>query len=163
MRWRLAEMGRQRQLAELPQLGSRHSVLHWSLAWTAHAEESGATIGRTMKERTRRRAPGGTLAPELAEGHLALAFFFQDRALDFAQTKVELERAIALAPGNAQRSHATEKVVCRGQFGNFNARSIRLRITARFQAMAAGNQMLSRKPQHRAMSYLGIGPRSTTA
>jgi len=40
------------------------------------------------------------LAPELAEGHLALAMFFQSR-LDFANAKAELERGITLAPGNA--------------------------------------------------------------
>jgi TolB-like protein/DNA-binding winged helix-turn-helix (wHTH) protein/Flp pilus assembly protein TadD len=42
-----------------------------------------------------------TLAPELAEGHLALAYFLQDGALDFARASVELQRAVALAPGNA--------------------------------------------------------------
>jgi len=41
------------------------------------------------------------LAPELAEGHLALSYFLRDGALDFAQAGVELERAVALAPGNA--------------------------------------------------------------
>ena len=41
------------------------------------------------------------LAPELAEGHLALSYFLQDGALDFAQAGAELERAVALAPGNA--------------------------------------------------------------
>jgi tetratricopeptide (TPR) repeat protein len=73
-----------------------------SLAWTAHAEETGATIGEDDERALADARQAGTLAPELAEGHLALAFIFQDRALDFAQTKVELERAIALAPGNAQ-------------------------------------------------------------
>jgi TolB-like protein/DNA-binding winged helix-turn-helix (wHTH) protein len=42
-----------------------------------------------------------TLAPELAEGHLALSFLF-DAALDFAQSSMEIERAVALAPGSAQ-------------------------------------------------------------
>jgi serine/threonine-protein kinase len=42
-----------------------------------------------------------TLAPELAEGHLALSYFLRDGALDFAQAGAELERAVALAPGNA--------------------------------------------------------------
>ena len=42
-----------------------------------------------------------TLAPGLADGHLALAYFFQDGALDLTQAGVELDRAVALAPGNA--------------------------------------------------------------
>ena len=42
-----------------------------------------------------------TLAPELAEGYLALHLFFQGRSLDFASAKAELERAVALAPGNS--------------------------------------------------------------
>ena len=42
-----------------------------------------------------------TLAPELAEGHLALAFF-QAGSFDFRQASDEFERALALAPGNAE-------------------------------------------------------------
>jgi TolB-like protein/DNA-binding winged helix-turn-helix (wHTH) protein/Flp pilus assembly protein TadD len=42
-----------------------------------------------------------TLAPELAEGHIALAFSFE-RSLDFAQATTEYNRALALAPGNAR-------------------------------------------------------------
>jgi serine/threonine-protein kinase len=42
------------------------------------------------------------LAPELAEAHLALAQFSQAGSLDFTQATEEYERAVALAPGNAQ-------------------------------------------------------------
>jgi len=42
-----------------------------------------------------------TLAPELAEGHLALASLSQ-RSLNFAQASTEFERALELAPGNAR-------------------------------------------------------------
>jgi TolB-like protein len=41
------------------------------------------------------------LAPELAEGHLALAVLFQD-TLDFKSSSGEFNRALALAPGNAR-------------------------------------------------------------
>jgi TolB-like protein/DNA-binding winged helix-turn-helix (wHTH) protein/Flp pilus assembly protein TadD len=41
------------------------------------------------------------LAPDLSEGHLALSSYLEDGALDFAQASAELERAVALAPGNA--------------------------------------------------------------
>jgi TolB-like protein/Flp pilus assembly protein TadD len=41
------------------------------------------------------------LAPELAEGHLALALLLTG-SLDFAQATTEFNRALALAPGNAR-------------------------------------------------------------
>ena len=41
------------------------------------------------------------MAPDLAEGHLALARFFDIGTLDFARAQQEYERAVALAPGNA--------------------------------------------------------------
>jgi TolB-like protein/Flp pilus assembly protein TadD len=41
------------------------------------------------------------LAPELAEGHLALALYFDD-SLDFARADEEYGRAMDLAPGNPQ-------------------------------------------------------------
>jgi len=42
------------------------------------------------------------IAPELADGHLALHLFFEARTLDFAQAGAELARAVELAPGAAQ-------------------------------------------------------------
>ena len=42
------------------------------------------------------------LSPELAEGHLALAFFFTRGSLDFARASEEYAKAVALAPGNAR-------------------------------------------------------------
>jgi TolB-like protein/tetratricopeptide (TPR) repeat protein len=49
------------------------------------------------------------LAPELADGHLALAFFFESGSLDFTQASEEYERALALAPGSVRvlRQYAT--------------------------------------------------------
>jgi TolB-like protein/Tfp pilus assembly protein PilF len=41
------------------------------------------------------------LAPDLAEGHLALGVFFEAGLLDFTQASAEYERALALGPGNA--------------------------------------------------------------
>ena len=41
------------------------------------------------------------LTPDLAEGHVALAFYFES-ALDFTRANEEYERALALAPGNAR-------------------------------------------------------------
>jgi TolB-like protein len=42
------------------------------------------------------------LAPELAEGHLALAFVFKEGLLDYTRANQEFERALVLAPGNAR-------------------------------------------------------------
>jgi TolB-like protein len=42
------------------------------------------------------------LAPKLAQGHLALANAVDAGSLDFRQANVEYQRALALAPGNAQ-------------------------------------------------------------
>jgi TolB-like protein/Tfp pilus assembly protein PilF len=42
-----------------------------------------------------------TLAPELAEGHVALGFYLANGALDLTQARDEFERARALAPGRA--------------------------------------------------------------
>ena len=42
-----------------------------------------------------------SLAPELAEGHLALAFVSEAGTLDFARASEEYNQAAALAPGNA--------------------------------------------------------------
>jgi len=42
------------------------------------------------------------LAPELAEGHLALASYFNRGALDFPHANEAYERAVMLAPGNAE-------------------------------------------------------------
>ena len=41
------------------------------------------------------------LTPDLAEGHVALAFYFES-ALDFTRANEEYERALTLAPGNAR-------------------------------------------------------------
>jgi TolB-like protein/DNA-binding winged helix-turn-helix (wHTH) protein/Flp pilus assembly protein TadD len=41
------------------------------------------------------------LAPDLAKGHLALGYFFEDGALDFTRASEGFQRALALAPGDA--------------------------------------------------------------
>jgi TolB-like protein/Tfp pilus assembly protein PilF len=45
------------------------------------------------------------LAPDLAEGHLALGLFFESGSLDFARASDQYDRAFALAPGNAVVLH----------------------------------------------------------
>jgi Tfp pilus assembly protein PilF len=43
-----------------------------------------------------------SLAPDLAQAHSALAAVAENGTLDFTQANDEYERALALAPGNAQ-------------------------------------------------------------
>jgi TolB-like protein/Flp pilus assembly protein TadD len=42
------------------------------------------------------------LAPDLAEGHMALAYYFEIGTLDFTRANEEYEQGLALAPGNAR-------------------------------------------------------------
>jgi serine/threonine-protein kinase len=77
------------------------------------------------------------LAPELAEGHLALATYFNRGALDFTHANEAYERAAALAPGNS------EVLADTGRFAV---------IMGRFDAgLAAGRRAVALDP---------LGPRS---
>jgi tetratricopeptide (TPR) repeat protein len=75
-----------------------------SLALGDYAAEfaTGTAIreGFDKSERDARQALA--LAPDLAEGHLALAEFLYTGSLDFARASEEYERALALAPGNTR-------------------------------------------------------------
>jgi TolB-like protein/Tfp pilus assembly protein PilF len=54
-----------------------------------------------------------TLAPDLAEGHLALANFFETGTLDFARAGAECERALELGPGDARVLRDTSRFAAR--------------------------------------------------
>jgi TolB-like protein/cytochrome c-type biogenesis protein CcmH/NrfG len=75
-----------------------------SNAYTAYAQEfaTGASIQEGFQRAQADAHQAITLAPELAEGHLALGRFLLGGSLDFTQGNEEFERALALAPGNAQ-------------------------------------------------------------
>jgi TolB-like protein/tetratricopeptide (TPR) repeat protein len=75
-----------------------------SLALSRYASEF-ATDADVRKNYDRAQADARqalSFAPDLAEGHLALAEFFSEASLDMTQALAEYERAIALAPGNAR-------------------------------------------------------------
>jgi TolB-like protein/Flp pilus assembly protein TadD len=84
-------------------LAFAYRSIMWSnyamLAYGTYAK--GATIAEDDERALADARQALTLAPELAESHLALGVFFTKRALDFASAKAEFERAVALAPGNA--------------------------------------------------------------
>jgi TolB-like protein len=75
-----------------------------SQALSAFADEfaTGAAIREGFDKAQADARHAITLAPELADGHLALASFFEGGSLDFTQASQEYERARALAPGNAR-------------------------------------------------------------
>jgi TolB-like protein len=75
----------------------------WSLALGAYAElfAHGPSVGDFHRQARAQALKAVSLAPELAEGHLALAVVYS-RSLDFAGASKEFERAMTLAPGSAR-------------------------------------------------------------
>jgi TolB-like protein/Tfp pilus assembly protein PilF len=72
----------------------------WSL-YAAQAAPSSAEVRRSFDSALADAHQAIALAPELAEGHLALGFYLANGGLDLKQARDELERARALAPGRA--------------------------------------------------------------
>ncbi len=82
-----------------------------SYAWTLHA--GGLTTQAVIREDYEKAESDArralALAPELADAHMALAYFFEQGGLDFARASEEYERAVALAPGNAEVLRSSSK------------------------------------------------------
>jgi tetratricopeptide (TPR) repeat protein len=75
----------------------------WSLALGAYAElfAQGPAVGDFHRQARAQALKAVALAPELAEGHLALAVVYE-RSLDFTRASDEFQRAMTLAPSNAR-------------------------------------------------------------
>jgi TolB-like protein/Tfp pilus assembly protein PilF len=75
----------------------------WSLALGGYAGTfaHGPEVAEFYRQARAPALKAVALAPELAEGHLALAFV-QENSLDFAGASDEFQRAMTLAPGNAR-------------------------------------------------------------
>ena len=75
----------------------------WSQALGAYGSlfAHGPAVGDSYGQARAQALKAVALAPELAEGHLALAVVYQ-RSLDFAGASDEFQRAMTLAPGNAR-------------------------------------------------------------
>ncbi len=75
-----------------------------SIALTTYAgnEATGAAVREGYEKAESDAREAVALAPALAEGHLALANVFETGTFDFARAGDEYERALELAPGNAQ-------------------------------------------------------------
>jgi TolB-like protein/DNA-binding winged helix-turn-helix (wHTH) protein len=117
------------------------ALAYRSLMLTGRADESHTAYGHSEDDRRAladaRQAIA--LAPQLAEGHLALAYIYQDRMLDFAQTKAELDRAYALAPGNA---------LVLGWYGRFAAMTGRTEV-----GIAAARRAVTLDPLNKMTHY----------
>jgi tetratricopeptide (TPR) repeat protein len=61
----------------------------------------GPAVGDFYHQARARAVKAVELAPDLAEGHMALSLVYQ-RSLDFRGASEEIERAMTLAPGNAR-------------------------------------------------------------
>jgi TolB-like protein/Tfp pilus assembly protein PilF len=74
-----------------------------SIALSEYAgDASGPAIQKSFDKAQADAQKAIALAPDLAEGHVALAAYFESGSLDFTQANEEYERAAALAPGNAR-------------------------------------------------------------
>ena len=75
----------------------------WSIALGAYATlfAHGSAVGDYLRQSQAPALKAVALAPELAEGHLALALV-RAESLDFAGASDEFQRAMTLAPGNAR-------------------------------------------------------------
>ena len=62
----------------------------------------GPSVRATFEKAVADARTAVSLAPELAEGHYALAVTLEGGSLEFAQSNEEFERALALAPGSAR-------------------------------------------------------------
>jgi len=75
----------------------------WSIALAGYAGNfaHGPAVGDFYRQARTPALKAVALAPELAEGHLALAIV-QANSLDFARASDEFQRAVTLAPGDAR-------------------------------------------------------------
>ena len=95
------------------------------------------------------------LAPDLAQGHLALAYVSED-TLDFTQAGEAYERALALAPGNAEVSRRSGRFAA--LIGHFDAgvaatrRAVVLDPLARGSHVALGDALYAARRYQEAVA-----------
>jgi TolB-like protein/cytochrome c-type biogenesis protein CcmH/NrfG len=108
-----------------------------SLALRDYANEVSGPVVRESLEKAQADARKAlALAPDLAEGHLALASYFETGLLDYTRANEEYQRALALAPGDAH--------VVRG-YGRFAAFMGRTEVAIATQRRAVALDPLSRE------------------
>ncbi len=138
-------------------------------------ETKDASIRDNLREQARSAAERAVaLAPNLSVAHLSLWFVYSVGLLDFSAAQREMERALALAPGNAQVQ--VQYGVTEGWLGHFAAaekatrraisldpQNFRYRIDLvqllhrahRFDAaVSAAHEVTALKPQTRAVGWV---------
>ena len=115
-----------------------------SIAFSAAAQEAGtaAAIREGYDKAQADAREALALAPDLAQAHLALASVSENATLDFTQASNEYERALVLAPGNAQVLRSSGVFAAR--MGHFDA------------GVAAARRAVALDPLTRN-SHLGLG------
>jgi len=73
-----------------------------ALATYAGVHARGPAVRESFDKAQQDALKAVALAPDLADGHLALAFYFHYGLLDFTRANEEYEQALGLAPGNAR-------------------------------------------------------------
>jgi TolB-like protein/Flp pilus assembly protein TadD len=74
----------------------------FAFAYYAAQGATGAAVREAFEKAESDARQAIALAPKLAEAHAALAYVFRFGLLNFAQAQEEYDRAVMLAPGNAQ-------------------------------------------------------------
>jgi len=92
-----------------------------SIALSTYAAEAatGAAVRESFDKAQADARQALALAPDLAQAHLAFAYVSELGTLDFTQANDEYERALALAPGNAQVLRGSGTFAA--YMGHFNA------------------------------------------
>ena len=90
-----------------------------SSAYSEYAQEAVTGVKEEFDKAQADARQAIALAPDLAQGHLALAIASETGTLDFTQANKEYERALALAPGNAQVLRESGSFAA--QMGRFDA------------------------------------------
>lgn len=124
-----------------------------SIALTAYTQEvaTGAAAREGFKKAEADAREAIELAPDLAEAHLALAKVSEQGTFDFAQANAAYERALALAPGNAQILRESGQFAAR--MGHFDAGIASLRRSVVLDPLARSGRSLLGRALYAARRY----------
>jgi TolB-like protein/Flp pilus assembly protein TadD len=124
-----------------------------SIALTAYTQEvATGTAGREGFKKAEADAREAiALAPDLAQAHLALAKVSEQGTFDFEQAREAYERALALAPGNAQVLRESGQFAAR--MGYFDAGIASLRRAVALDPLSRNSRSLLGRALYAARRY----------